>query len=95
MKAHLMTKQITAKKAITVSEYRRQPLSTRVNWSPLVYTNAIPDEGYVFRILYAHLANCSARWSGTSTELVAHMNKLQNRRKRLLKEAIARLEKRP
>lgn len=80
------------KDAITTNEYRKQPLFTDKKWEPLNYVNATPDEGYVLRILQAHLANCKSRWSGTNDLLVKQMNEWQEQRGQLLRKAIAVLQ---
>jgi hypothetical protein len=80
------------KPAITTNEYRKQPLFTDKKWEPLDYVDVTPNEGYVLRILQAHLINCKSRWGGTNDLLVKQMNKWQEDRETLLKKAIKILE---
>lgn len=82
----------TEKDAITTNEYRKEPLHSPRNWEPLTYIDATPNKGYVLRILRSHLQNCKARWGGTHNELVEAMNRMQEQREQLLKDAIAKLE---
>jgi hypothetical protein len=78
--------------AVTVNELREElPLRLPHKWEPLAYVDASPDDGYVLRILKAHLANCLARWEGTNMELVKTMNEAQEKREQLLKGAIKKL----
>jgi len=81
------------KDAITVNEFRQEPLETPRNWEPLAYVDSTPDENYVFRILEAHLENCKVRWVGTNSELVQMMNETCEKREQLLKQAIEILKR--
>lgn len=75
------------KDAITLNEFR--DAKTGEKWESLVYVNATPDEGYVLRILEAHLINCQSRWVATPPSiLVDMMNQLQEDRAKLLHKAI-------
>ena len=64
----------------------------------LRHVDATPDEGYVRRILEAHIDE--SMWSDTTTGLppesllCIEMNKIQKERNRLLKAALSKLEDR-
>jgi hypothetical protein len=79
-----------SKEMITTNEYRALPsVVPGQMWEPLAYVDATPNDGFVLRILRAHLKNCDGRWHGSDSELLKQMNEWQEKRAKLLSEAIA------
>lgn len=60
-----------------------------LNKQTINYINATPDEGYILRILQAYRNNCDCKWvSNVDNPLIQEMNMLQDKRAKLLDEAI-------
>lgn len=80
------------KDAITMDEFRN--VKTGEKWEALAYVQANPDEGYVLRILKAHLENAeSGRWvADPPSPVVDMMNQWQEDRAKLLRKAIEKLK---
>lgn len=79
--------------AITLNQFRNT--KTGEEWEPLCYVDSTPDDGYVLRILQAHLDNQeTGEWvADPPSPLIDFMNKCSKERAELLRKAIAELSK--
>lgn len=61
-----------------------------ITQQPIIHIDGTPNEDYVLRILRAYRQNCDCRWVVISGEspLIDFMNECQDKRAKLLDEAI-------
>lgn len=78
---------------LTSNEYReRNTIGIDEKWEPVLFVNAAPDDGYVLRILEAHLKNATDGRFVSTDPLAEMMNKWQDERAELLRDAIKKLQ---
>lgn len=65
-----------------------------INKQSIMHIDATPDKEYVLRILKAYRENCDCKWtSNLDNKVIEETNKMQDKRAKLLDQAIEILEK--